>query len=194
MPRTARDTRERLLDVAQDLIQRLGVNGMSFQDLSNEVGIRKASVHHHFASKANLIKALAERQCSNFQLELMAISSSRASGKTKLKRYSDLFAGTLRSGNQDKYCLFGMLMSDFLCLEDGVRIPIENFLTCNEAFLEKILQAGVEDGSLAETIHVKKAARFIVATLEGALLVARFQGGPKRLSDCVDQILNLYSS
>ncbi|WP_257998927.1 TetR/AcrR family transcriptional regulator [Fischerella thermalis] len=46
------DTRTQILDTAQDLIQRVGVNAMSYQDISEAVGIRKASIHYHFPSKA----------------------------------------------------------------------------------------------------------------------------------------------
>jgi len=46
------DIRTRILDIAQDLIQRRGLNAMSFKDLGDAVGIRKSSVHHHFATNA----------------------------------------------------------------------------------------------------------------------------------------------
>jgi TetR/AcrR family transcriptional regulator, transcriptional repressor for nem operon len=39
------DTRTLILDAAQDLIQRLGANAVSYQHLSEAVGIRKASIH-----------------------------------------------------------------------------------------------------------------------------------------------------
>ena len=45
------DTKETLLDHAQDLVQRVGVNAMSYNDLSKAVGIRKASIHYHFPKK-----------------------------------------------------------------------------------------------------------------------------------------------
>ena len=57
MPNDARDTRTRTLNAAQDLVQRRGLNAMTMQDLSNAVGIRKASVHHHFATKAEIVGA-----------------------------------------------------------------------------------------------------------------------------------------
>ena len=53
------DTKTRILDVAQDLIQRLGVNGMSYKDISEVVGIRKASIHSHFPKKDDLFISLA---------------------------------------------------------------------------------------------------------------------------------------
>src|SRR3712207_7018673 len=46
--------RDRLLDVAQELVQRVGANAMSYQDLSKALGITKASIHYHFPTKADL--------------------------------------------------------------------------------------------------------------------------------------------
>ena len=66
MPAISSAMRERLLDVAQDLVQRRGLNAMSFQDLSNSVGIRKASVHHHFANKSDMVSALLARYREHF--------------------------------------------------------------------------------------------------------------------------------
>ena len=51
------DTKGKILDVAQDLIQRFGLNAMSFQHLSDAVGIKKSSVHHHFPSKDLMVNA-----------------------------------------------------------------------------------------------------------------------------------------
>ncbi|MGB3614724.1 MAG: TetR/AcrR family transcriptional regulator, partial [Elainellaceae cyanobacterium] len=55
------NTKTQILDVAQDLVQRLGVNGMSYKDISEIVGIRKASVHTHFPKKDDLLLTLLER-------------------------------------------------------------------------------------------------------------------------------------
>lgn len=55
------DTRTKILDAAQDLIQRVGVNAMSYKHISDTVGIRKASIHHHFPKKENLVDELLKR-------------------------------------------------------------------------------------------------------------------------------------
>jgi hypothetical protein len=46
-----KDTRTAIMDAAQDLIQRMGANAMSYQHISDAVGIRKASIHYHFAAE-----------------------------------------------------------------------------------------------------------------------------------------------
>ena len=111
------DIRERLLDVAQDLVQRRGINGMSFQDLSDAVGIRKASVHHHFPNKTAMVSALLQRYRLEFRREVELILGSRKSALSKLKAYFGLFASTLKQTGQDKGCLCGMLAAELLSLE-----------------------------------------------------------------------------
>ena len=44
------DTRISLLDSAERAVRQRGFDGFSYADLSKEIGIRKASIHYHFAS------------------------------------------------------------------------------------------------------------------------------------------------
>ena len=55
-PQAAAPTRHRsrILDVAERLVQTRGFNGFSYADIAAEVGITKASLHYHFATKAEL--------------------------------------------------------------------------------------------------------------------------------------------
>ena len=55
------DTKTAILDAAQALIQRGGANAMSYQHISQAIGIRKASIHHHFATKEALLEAVIQR-------------------------------------------------------------------------------------------------------------------------------------
>src|SRR5262245_18823802 len=97
-----RDTKTRILDAAQDLVQRLGANGMSYQHVSDAVGIRKASIHYYYPTKELLIEALLERYSSYFLALVDEIVNGREDGRTKLLRYISLFEATLCGGNRDK--------------------------------------------------------------------------------------------
>jgi TetR/AcrR family transcriptional repressor of nem operon len=188
------NTREKLLDVAQDLIQRRGLNAMSFQDLSDSVGIRKASVHHHFSSKAEMVDALLARYLEQFDELLTPILSSRATGKTMLRRYCDLFVKTLDLAGNDKGCLCGMLMAELLSLDESGQKKVRDFLHSNSSAVESILTRGAQDGSLKSNPSNKVTARMVLATLEGGLLVARCDGGPKHLSDIASRLIQLLAA
>ena len=179
------------MDVAQDLIQRRGVNGMSFQDISDAVKIRKASIHHHFASKQDLVEALLVRYRAEFGVLLTEILDSRAKAKGKLLRYGALFEGTLQAGNQDKSCLCGMLAAEVFSLDDGPVHSVKGFMQDNVKFLTKVLKEGKKDGSLAIRGNVEDSASMILAAFEGGLLVARADGGPEQLSAIIRNLVSL---
>ena len=186
-----KDTRTNIMDVAQDLIQRRGVNGMSFQDISDAVKIRKASIHHHFASKQDLVEALLVRYRAEFGVLLTEILDSRAKAKGKLLRYGALFEGTLQAGNQDKSCLCGMLAAEVFSLDDGPVHSVKGFMQDNVKFLTKVLKEGKKDGSLAIRGNVEDSASMILAAFEGGLLVARADGGPEQLSAIIRNLVSL---
>jgi len=188
------DTRTNIMDVAQDLIQRRGVNGMSFQDISDAVKIRKASIHHHFASKQDLVEELVTRYRTDFGALLTGILNSRAKARGKLLRYGALFEGTLQAGNQDKSCLCGMLAAEVFSLDDGPVRSVKGFMQDNVNFLTKVLKEGKEDKSLAIGGSVDEVASMVLATFEGGLLVARADGGPKQLSAVIRNLISLLTA
>lgn len=185
------DTKTRILDTAQELIQRRGLNAMSFQDLSDAVGIRKASVHHHFATKNDMVASLLVRYLENFDSAVDRVMSSRVSGLNKLERYCNLFLETLQSGGQDKGCLCGMLMVEMASLDDPSMVLVRQFVRSNWRRIEVMVREGVEDGSIAIRGSVSGTARLLLAALEGSLLVARCDGGPKQLAENIAQLLTL---
>jgi TetR/AcrR family transcriptional repressor of nem operon len=183
------DTRERILNAAQDFIQRQGLNAMSFHDLSKAVGIRKPSVHHHFATKADMVNALLDRYQVNFRRVVDAIVNSRVSGKTKLKRYCELFLSTLEQGNNDNGCLCGMLVAEMYSLNlEGVQ-RVRKFFQSNVDAIQAMLVQGAEDGSL----NGKGSPDVVLATLEGGLLTARCEGGPKRFAEMINGLIRMLS-
>jgi TetR/AcrR family transcriptional regulator, transcriptional repressor for nem operon len=194
MGETATNTKDRILDVAQDLIQRRGLNAMSFQDLSDAVGIRKASVHHHFASKTEMVNALLVRYQADFAEAVSQILRSRGSGQAKLTRYFGLFQETLQSGRHDKSCLCGMLVAELHSLDaEGVAL-VRKFLRGNIGSIREMIVAGIEDGSLSARGGIEGTAEMVLATLEGALLLARCDGGPKRLAEMLQRLIALLSA
>src|SRR5678815_4969190 len=104
---TSTDTKTAIMDAAQDLIQRGGANAMSYQDVSDAIGIRKASIHHHFPTKDRLIGAIIQRYAVYFLGLVDGIVESKLDPVDKLRKYIGLFEATLSDGKQDKACLCG---------------------------------------------------------------------------------------
>ena len=77
-------TADRILDLAQNLIQTRGYSWFSYQDISEQLGIRKASIHHHYASKAALGTAVLDRYTARFDAALKKIAADPAPSAKKM--------------------------------------------------------------------------------------------------------------
>jgi TetR/AcrR family transcriptional repressor of nem operon len=185
------DTKTAIMDAAQALIQRGGVNAMSYQDISDAVGIRKASIHHHFPTKDSLIEAVLQRYAAYFFRLVDEIFESEADPAAKLRKYAALFEATLCDGKKDKACLFGMLGAELSTLGSPSVAGVRKFYRDNEARLARVLEEGREKGHFHFKGEAKVVAAMIFALLEGGALVARAEGGHKRLHMMVEQSMKL---
>ena len=189
MPTT--DTKTAIMDVAQELIQRGGVNAMSYQHISDAIGIRKASIHHHFPTKDSLIEAVLQRYAVYFFRLVDEIFESKLDPEAKLRKYAGLFEATLCEGKKDKACLFGMLGAELSTLGSPSAAGVRKFYRENEARLARVLEEGREKGQFRFRGEAKVAAAMIFALLEGGALMARAEGGHKRLHMMVEQSVKL---
>ena len=60
-PQPATSTRERILDVALDLFTEKGFDGTSLREIAEQLGVTKAALYYHFASKDDILMALHMR-------------------------------------------------------------------------------------------------------------------------------------
>ena len=188
------NTRSQILNVAQDLIQRNGVNAMSYADVSKAIGIRKASIHYYFPTKEDLVVDLLDRYNQQFFDLVEEILASAESPKIKLNRYCGLFEQTLSSGEQDKACLCGILSAELKTLKDPIVARVTQFYQSNEKYLEQILRSGLETGEFDFAGTPQTMARLIFSLMEGDLLVARADGGVVRIKETTQQMLALITN
>ena len=104
MAATATKAQE-ILDSAERLVRRRGYNGFSFRDLATEVGIKSASVHYHFPTKADLGAAVAHRYADRFINALGDPNDPLAAPHALLEGYVDAFRRALVMDRQ--MCLCG---------------------------------------------------------------------------------------
>jgi TetR/AcrR family transcriptional regulator, transcriptional repressor for nem operon len=184
--RRAAGTADRILDVAEGLVQVRGFNAFSYADVSRVLGIQKASLHHHFATKASLGLALVDRYRQEFLASLAAILADSDGAGARLERYVELYGSVLR---RRRMCLCGMLAADVATLPKAMRESIEGFFAENEAWLARVLDEGRTRGEIDFGGAAASMAAFFVSSLEGAMLVARGSGSPDHFSEVVRRLL-----
>lgn len=171
-----RDTRSELLMQAEVLVRGRGYSGFSYADLAAAVGIRKASIHHHFRTKEDLAVALVAAYDARYDEALAAIVEATTDGVARIVAYGRLYLTGVEKGLG---CLCAALAVELDTLPQPVRADIARFFDKHIAWLERILAEGVADGSLRTSLDPIASARMVVATLEGALLLERLLAGTR---------------
>jgi TetR/AcrR family transcriptional repressor of nem operon len=179
-------TAERILDSAERLAQTRGFNGFSYADVALDVGVTKASLHYHFATKAALGRALIERYASRFFAGLDAIAAGEASARERLARYAAIYEQVLV---RDRMCLCGMFAAEYATLPEPMQGEVRRFFDTNENWLVAVLEDGRRAGTIAFRGDAREVARVMTGALEGSMLLARSYGDPSRFASAAARLL-----
>jgi TetR/AcrR family transcriptional regulator len=88
---TATDTKTRILDAADAVFVRRGIDGARMQDIADQAGVNKALLHYHFRSKADLARAVWLRIASSFVPGIFQMIGSDISLDEKIERFVDAY-------------------------------------------------------------------------------------------------------
>ena len=166
--------KEEILNAAERRARRAGYNGFSFRDLADDVGIKSASVHHHFPTKAALVEALADRYLERTRVELG--DPERLSARAAIKRVAELFL--VSNESQDQMCLCGLLAAEADAIPESLLPKVAAYFELLERWLGAALKHA---GQAPKPIEV-------VASLEGAILMARARRDPAVLRSVISAL------
>lgn len=161
------NSKEAILAAARQSAQAHGYGGLNFRDLADEVGIKAASIYHHFPSKADLGQAVARRYWEDTKDDLETLLSKASDPLSALRNYPHIFRRSLESAN--KLCLCSFMSAEFDDLPEPVKKEVQTFADVNVAWLSEVLSA-------TRVVPPKKSeerARAIFAAIAGAQLMAR---------------------
>lgn len=164
-------TAERVVDAAEGLIQARGYNGFSYDDVARLVGIKKPSIHHHFATKSELAAVVAQRYTHRFKELLLQIEGSSVKAAERLSAYAALFEKTFST--EKHLCVCGMLGAESSSLPDMVNHEVERFFDVNLDWLTQIADDGQRAGQLTSKLSPQHIAETYLSLLEGAMVVGR---------------------
>ena len=160
------NAKEAILAAARRVAQAHGYVGLNFRDIGAEVGIKAASIYHHFSSKADLGAAVAKRYWEDTAANLEAVSAATGDPIKALDAYPGLFRRSLEAEN--RMCLSGFMSAEYDDLPDGVKAEVQAFADVNVAWLTRMLSA-----TSVPAIECEAKARAIFAAVAGAQLMAR---------------------
>ncbi|MFC4595920.1 TetR/AcrR family transcriptional regulator [Sphingobium tyrosinilyticum] len=174
------NTREAILNAATRSAQARGYGGLNFRDLAKEVGIKAASIHYYFPSKADLGVAVARRYREDAATALEALSDETVNPVACLRRYPDTFRMALE--NDNRMCLGSFMAAEYDNLPDAVAKEVQAFADVNIAWIGHQLSAS----SLITVENSEQRARAIFAAIVGAQLMARSRSDISLYDSAID--------
>lgn len=163
------NTRDKILELAQEAIATRGYSSFSFRELAAELGIKSASIHYHFPTKAHLGVEVAR----TYRAQLQAAFENIAAGylnepKKAIEGLIAVYRFEVRSSQCMTVCT--MLAAEIKNLPVEIQAEMASFYELNIGWLEHQFQKlGYENAAARE-----KACQFF-ALLQGGLIGAKGQ-------------------
>lgn len=159
--------KQELLAAAQSKVRTGGYSNFSFRDLATEVGIKSASVHYHFPTKADLGAELARQYTNDFLAALGDPQESTKRNKNPIEGFINQFRLALTKDKQ--MCLCGLLGAESDAMPAIVRYETKRFFEKNVVWLE---QAYLANSDIDIAVANRNAIKTL-SILEGAMLISK---------------------
>lgn len=161
-----------IISYTRHLLTSGGYRSFSFADISEKVNIRKASVHHHFPSKAELVRVVVSAYREEARMGMQALSRQINNPVAELQAYADYWSTCIRDGSSP-FCICVMLAVELPTLPPEVAAEVSGHFTDLSDWLTSLLIRGESEHLFQFRGTASAEARLLMATVHGAMLAAR---------------------
>lgn len=163
-------TREKILELGEDLILTKGYNAFSYQDISKELGIKNAAVHYYFPAKENLGTSIVKNNILRFEEMVDNMNTRMFDEISQLDAFLKIYT---KSNREEKICLLGSLGPDFNTLSEVTKRELQKMSTKIVNWLSDILDSGRKKGLFGFNGDAITRALMILSNLVAGLQLAR---------------------
>jgi TetR/AcrR family transcriptional regulator, transcriptional repressor for nem operon len=190
-----RSTREALIEAATRLIHLKGYQNTSVDDVLTASGVGKGNFYHHFKSKEDLGYAILDRVVDAF-LE-RALEPCFADQEAPRLAQVRCFVGRVRDAQRERNCVggcvFGNLAAELSDVHEGFRARLTGLFERWQARLTQAVEEAQQRGEVTVACRPEAVGHFLVASLEGAILLTKLTKDIAVMDRCVEE-LNQYLS
>lgn len=172
--------REEILDAAEAMMRSAGYNGFSTRDVASQIGIKAASVHYHFPTKADIGAAVTDRYTNRF-IKGLGDPTRFGDEREAIAFYVEAFRSA--RAESGKLCLCAVLGAETGGLPEPVSAKARHFFERNMNWLNVALAGGAKHGA-----DPMLRAATIIAGLEGAMILATSLGDEALFNGVADQV------
>ena len=187
-------TKDKLLQVAFDLIWTNSYGSVSVGDICDRAGVNKGSFYHFFESKADLAIEAYQEHWQEGQPELDRIFSPQVPPLDRLQRYCQ-FIYDRQVEKAAKYgrvcgCPYASIGSEIATQDEKIRLKSQELIGCGRKYLE----SAIADAIRAGLVSIKDpllAARRVHSLVLGMLVEAKVQNNLEVLRDLETSMMTL---
>jgi TetR/AcrR family transcriptional repressor of nem operon len=189
--------KEQILEVATRLMAVRGYHRTSLDDVLQESGAGKGNFYHYFRSKEDLGYAILDRLLERFQVRTLApiFEDGGRAPLSQVEAFLDEVLATQRARNCVGGCPMGNLATELADAHEGFRRRLAEGFDQWRQCLAASLRRAQAMGSLTADVDAEVLARFLVAGIEGAILLTKVQKDIRVMEHCVGELrrhLSLY--
>ena len=185
-----KNLRDNIVAKAKDYLQRYGFSGFSFQDLANDIGLRKASLHYYFKSKEELGLVLIEEYRNAFERWTQAMQNKNA--REKLDGMFHIFVLMAKDGK--KICPTGALTTELQKLPASMQKKLREFHEEQKQWLLQTLIDGQREGIFNRSLAAGEYADLLLAIFQGGIQIARLRGNIDSMKDSYESLRKVLTS
>jgi TetR/AcrR family transcriptional regulator, transcriptional repressor for nem operon len=189
-PRDARATRDAILLAATRLISVHGYNSTSLDDVLRESGVGKGNFYYHFKSKEDLGYAMLDGIVAAFLERWLepCFSDPGTPPLAQIRCFLDKTMHAQRERNCVGGCVMGNLASELSDVHEGFRARLATVFNSWRERLSAVLAEARRRGDVTEACRPEAVAHFLVASLEGAILLSKVTKDIGVMEQCVSEL------
>jgi TetR/AcrR family transcriptional repressor of nem operon len=182
--------KEQILEVATRLMAVRGYHRTSLDDVLRESGAGKGNFYHYFRSKEDLGYAILDRLLERLEARTLRpiFGDPDRPPLDQVDAFFEQILATQRAGNCVGGCPIGNLATELADTHEGFRQRLAGGFERWRQCLAVALQRARATGALPADVEPDAVARFLVASIEGAILLTKVQKDIRVMEHCVAEL------
>lgn len=164
---------DQVLDSAARLFCQRGYHGTSIVDISDATQLTCGSLYKAFKDKREVFICALKRQSSIRGGQLRQAIASGQCGR-EMVRQALLFYAAISSGEDGRDgCLVVAITVELSAFDAEIADMALASLREREGILQRLIDTGIADGSIAATVNSRDATRFMLCLMQGLRVIGK---------------------
>lgn len=185
--------KEDILRLAIKNLSLYGYNGFSYADLAKEIGIAKASLHYHYASKEILAINICDSIEQHWQKRFDNISAQP--NLSALEQITEFIQSNLSQLKDNRICALVALLNNYESLPSELQKRVYDLVSYEYSIYYQFIQKAVNQSEVNDSLDIDHAAAELISMIKGSLIYRRIghEMGQK-FNDSHHLLTNLYGA